>query len=148
MTPEFPNNLLTIGPGVEIPHGEFTFSFSRSGGPGGQNVNKVNTKAELRWPVVKSPSLPYGVRARFLAKFENRITTDGELVLTSQRYRDQASNVEDCLQKLQEMLGEVLERPIVRRATKPTRASQARRVDSKRENSKKKQDRRAPRGDD
>jgi ribosome-associated protein len=146
--PDLVNNELTIGRGVAIPLAEIAFTFSRSGGPGGQNVNKVNSKAIMRWPIQNSPSLPAEVLERFMAKYASRVTIEGELILMSQRYRDQASNVDDCLQKLQDMLMTVLERPVMRHATKPTRASQHRRVETKRENSQKKQGRRPPQGDD
>ena len=114
-----------------IPRDEFVFRFDRSSGPGGQNVNKVNTKVTLRWPVATSPSLPETVRERFLHRFRRRITKNGELVLSSQRYRDQKRNVEDCLEKLRGMLVEVAVAPKQRKATKRTFASQERRLKEK-----------------
>ena len=102
------------------PHEEFTFTFVRSSGPGGQNVNKVNSKAVLRWPVMHSAALPAEVRQRFVARFGRRLTGEGELVLSSQRYRDQGRNVADCLEKLKSMLAAVAARPVVRKPTKPT----------------------------
>ena len=146
MTPELQDNTLvvsTFAPRVVIPLSEFEFTFSRSGGPGGQNVNKVNSKAVMRWPVTSSQSLPEDVRARFLSKFASRITTEGDIVITSQRFRDQPSNVDDCLQKVQDMLTAVLHRPEIRRPTRPTLASKQKRVEGKRVNAKKKQMRRA-----
>ena len=92
--------VLTVNSRIQIPHQEFTFTFVRSSGPGGQNVNKVNSKAVLRWPVMQSADVAGEVRQRFVARFGRRLTGDGELVLTSQRYRDQARNVVDCLEKL------------------------------------------------
>ena len=148
MCPDIENNILLVGPRVAIPLSELVFTFSRSGGPGGQNVNKVNSKAIMRWSIHTSTSIPHEVRGRFVQKFGTRITLEGDLIITSQRYRDQASNVDDCLQKLQDMISEVLERPVIRRATKPSKASQHERVETKRENSKKKEQRRAPRRDD
>ncbi len=82
---------LTVNSRISIPHEEFEFSFARSGGPGGQNVNKVNSKALLRWPVVTSAALPPDVRARFLARYRSRLTVEGEVIVTSQRYRDQGA---------------------------------------------------------
>jgi len=96
--------VLTVNPQIDVPHTEFEFSFARSSGPGGQNVNKVNSKAMLRWPVRANLSLPAEVRQRFLARFGSRLTVDGDLLITSQRYRDQGRNVADCLEKLREML--------------------------------------------
>ncbi len=148
MCPDIVDNVLIVGPRLSVPLNEIVFTFSRSGGPGGQNVNKVNSKAIMRWPIQTSTSIPDDVLARFQAKFGTRVTSEGDLIITSQRYRDQASNVDDCLQKLQDMLGEVLERPIMRRATKPTKSSQHQRVETKRENSLKKQHRRPVRSDD
>jgi ribosome-associated protein len=131
-------------PSIDIPIEEFEFTYARSGGPGGQNVNKVNSKAILRWSVTTSPSLPEAVRQRFLQKFSSRLTIEGELIITSQKYRDQARNVEDCMTKLQEMIASVAAAPIIRRKTKPTRASVERRVDSKKKTSAKKSQRRSP----
>ena len=140
---ESQTNIVAIGRGIEIPLSEISFTFSRSGGPGGQNVNKVNSKAIMRWSIANTQRVPAEVISRFMDKFGTRVTIEGDLVLTSQRYRDQPSNVSDCLEKLQEMLGSVLERPIIRRATKPSKSSQVKRVSTKREHSKLKAQRRS-----
>jgi ribosome-associated protein len=134
--------MLIINPQLKIPLRELRFTFVRSSGPGGQNVNKLNTKALLRWPVTKSPSLPEAVRRRFLAKYRRRITSEGDLLITSQRFRDAGRNVADCLEKLREMLAEAAVAPKSRRPTRPTRASVQRRLDEKRKHSRKKQQRR------
>jgi len=136
--------MLVINRHLSIPLQEFDFSFSRSSGPGGQNVNKVNTKATLRWAVAGTASLPEGIKERFLAKYKRRITNEGELVMQSQRFRDQGRNVADCLNKLREMVLEVATAPRHRRPTKPSKASKERRLVSKREKSQKKQQRRKP----
>jgi ribosome-associated protein len=135
--------MISIPPNIAIPPDELEITYARSGGPGGQNVNKVNSKAVLRWSVINSPSLPEDVRARFIEKFQSRLTTDGELILTSQKHRDQASNTSDCLEKLRNMLEAAARVPIVRRPTRPTLGSKIRRVDEKRENSRKKHQRRS-----
>jgi len=140
-------SVLTVNSRIHIPHEEFEFSFARSGGPGGQNVNKVNSKALLRWPVARSGALPEDVRGRFLAKYQRRLTGQGEVLITSQRYRDQGRNISDCLEKLREMVVAVASRPTVRRRTKPTRAAVARRLEGKRHASSKKQSRRLPPAD-
>ncbi len=136
--------MLIVPPHLRIPHAELQFTFVRSSGPGGQNVNKLNTKAVLRWAVRASPSLPSDVRARFLDRYQHRITNDGDLVLSSQRFRDQLQNQRDCLEKLREMLAAIAVAPKRRRKTKPTKASIVRRRTEKRANSTKKQHRRKP----
>lgn len=114
----------------------------RSSGPGGQNVNKVSSKALLRWPIRTSPSLPEAVRGRFLGKYGNRVTCDGDLLISSQRYRDQRRNVDDCLEKLRVMLAESAAPPVRRKRTKPSRGSVERRLEAKRQQSARKQGRR------
>src|SRR6266566_211967 len=114
--------MLDVAPNIRIPLDAFQFTFVRSAGPGGQNVNKLNTKAVLRWPVATSPHLPEAVRARFAAKYANRLTGGGELVLTSQRFRDQSRNRADCLEKLHDMLLSVATAPVKRKRTRPTLA--------------------------
>jgi ribosome-associated protein len=134
--------MIAVNDRLIIPDGELQFTFSRSSGPGGQNVNKVNSKATMRWNVTQSPSLPDDVRARFIARFRNRITHEGDLLITSQRYRDQPKNIADCCDKLAAMLREVLVPPKRRRATKPTRGSKVRRLEAKRQRGMKKEGRR------
>jgi ribosome-associated protein len=123
---------LRVGDRIEVAPGELRFTYARSAGAGGQNVNKVSSKAILRWSVSGAPGLPPDVRDRFLRRFARRITRGGELVLTSQRYRDQRRNVEDCLDKLAAMLAQVAEAPPPRRPTRPGRGSIERRLRSKR----------------
>jgi ribosome-associated protein len=132
---------LESGVSFEVPLREFEFTFARSSGPGGQNVNKVNSKAVLRWNVTTTPSLPPSVRARFLGAFASRLTSTGELVLTSDRFRDQGKNVDDCLAKVQAMILEVGTPPKIRRKTKPSHGSKKRREKSKSAHSEKKQGR-------
>ena len=123
--------MLEINAHLRIPDDELEWSYVRSGGPGGQNVNKVASKAVLRWNLAASPSLPEDVKARLRARQANRITAEGDLVLTSQRYRDQERNRQDCLDKLREMIAEAAVRPKTRRKTKPTRGSQEARLRAK-----------------
>ncbi|MCE9547138.1 MAG: aminoacyl-tRNA hydrolase [Planctomycetia bacterium] len=139
--------MLKVTDKLQIPLSELTFTFSRSGGPGGQNVNKVASKALLRWSVVQSPSLPPDVRDRFLARFASRLTNDQELLLTSQRYRDQGRNIADCLEKLREMLATVARPPKRRRPTRPSKNSRERRLTTKRQQGEKKSRRRFSGGD-
>ncbi|MEM7314562.1 MAG: alternative ribosome rescue aminoacyl-tRNA hydrolase ArfB [Planctomycetota bacterium] len=136
--------MLTVNNTLRVPLEEFDFSFARSGGPGGQNVNKVNTKALLRWKVVESNSLPGSVHQRFLNKYRNRLTQTGDLIITSQRYRDQGRNVADCLDKLRVMILAVATPPKVRKKTRPTLGSKIRKRKNKEAQSQKKQRRRPP----
>jgi ribosome-associated protein len=131
--------MLTITPHLQIPLREFEFTFARSSGPGGQNVNKVNTKAQLRWPVTSSSSLPEPVRQRVLAKCRRQVTTSGDLLIVSQRFRDAGRNAADCLEKLRRILVEAAVPARPRKPTRPTRASVHRRIEGKRRLSQKKQ---------
>jgi ribosome-associated protein len=134
--------MLVVNKRIQVPLREFRFTFARSPGPGGQNVNKVNSKATLHWSVTTTTSLPETVRERFLEKFRNRINQDGEFFLASTRFRDQGRNVADCLEKLRGMLAEATEVKKVRRKTKPSAASKRRRLEDKRRLSDKKRMRR------
>src|SRR5262245_2577191 len=110
-----PSGLLTVNDSLAIPLDEFRFEFARSGGPGGQNVNKVNSKAVLRWRPAESPSLPGPVLLRLLKANASRLTKEGELLITSQLTRDQSKNVEDCLEKLRQILRAAASPPRPRR---------------------------------
>ncbi len=134
--------MLTVGGKLKIPMAEFDLHFARSSGPGGQNVNKVNSKVVLYWTISTSPSISGPVRQRFLEKFKHRITNEGILVLGSDKFRDQRRNIDDVLEKLTAMLEEVLTPPKPRRATKPGRGAIERRLGDKRAKSSKKQNRR------
>lgn len=137
-------SMFSVDPNIEIPEQEFELSFARSGGPGGQHVNKVSSKAILKWQVVETPSLRQDIKERFLQKFGSRISASGEILIISQRYRDQKQNIEDCFNKLKEMIEAVVSPPTPRRATKPTRSSKIKRTDSKVKRGNIKKQRRAP----
>lgn len=130
-----------------IPDDEMTWTFARSGGPGGQNVNKVNSRAILHWRVAGNTSLDPHVRARLVALERNRITAEGELVIQSQTHRTQERNREACLERLAEMVRRAAFVPKTRRPTKPTRGSQQRRLEAKKARSHLKQQRRGADGD-
>ena len=132
------------GSACAVPLGELSFSYARSGGPGGQNVNKVSSKAILRWPVRASTRLPAGVQKRFLEHFAHRLTTDGDLVIASSRFRDRGRNVADCVERLRLMLAEVAAEARPRKATRPSRGAAEVRLAAKRRRSRTKQERRAP----
>jgi ribosome-associated protein len=134
--------MLFISPRIQISDDELRFSFVRSSGPGGQNVNKVNTKAVLRWRAGASPSLPDDARQRFLVRYGHRITAAGEIVITSQRFREQGQNQRDCLEKLTELVKAIAVPAKRRKPSRPTRASVKRRRAEKQIHSQKKQHRR------
>ncbi|MBN1851848.1 MAG: aminoacyl-tRNA hydrolase [Pirellulales bacterium] len=138
------NRRIVVSDMVTIPEDELQWTFVRSGGPGGQNVNKVNSKAVLRWSVKKTQCLTDTIRHRFLFHYRNRINREGELVLSSQRYRDQALNAEDCSDKLRRLILAVAEEPRQRRPTKPPRSVTERRLADKRYRALKKSRRHCP----
>jgi len=127
---------------------EFKFSFARSPGPGGQNVNKVNSKAILKWSPAKCKSLPEAVRIRFIRKYANRINQENDFVISSHRFRDQGRNVADCLNKLRDLIIQVAEPPKPRKKTRPTAGSVRRRLTEKKRHSDTKKSRRSLQNDD
>jgi ribosome-associated protein len=129
---------------IHITEEELHWTFVRAGGPGGQNVNKVASKAVLHWALVASPGVPDDVKARLRVQQRGRINAEGQLVLSSQRFRDQGRNVADCLEKLRAMILQAATPPKVRKRTRPGRASRERRLDLKRRRSATKRRRRLP----
>lgn len=123
---------------ISIPFSEFNFTFARSGGAGGQNVNKVNSKVVLYWNIAESPSCPDAVKERFRNKFSQFILDTGEVQIVSQKHRSQKGNIDDCIEKLHSMINEVLRPPKVRKATKPKRSAVLSRLNSKKKDSEKK----------
>ena len=134
---------IVVGPRLTIPAAELSTQFARSGGPGGQNVNKVASKVELRWNVANSAALGVDDRAWLLHRLASRLTADGTLIVTSTATRDQLKNREDATAKLALIVRAALDRPKPRRATRPTRASKRRRLESKRHRAEIKRGRRS-----
>ncbi|MCL2744327.1 MAG: aminoacyl-tRNA hydrolase [Planctomycetaceae bacterium] len=126
---------------MHIPPEQLEFTFVRSSGPGGQNVNKVASKVQLRWNPGTSGLLSSEVLQRLETLYPSHFTKDGNLLVTSQKTRDQLKNREDCLEKLQNMLLKASQIPKKRIPTKPTKGSIRRRLEDKEKNSQKKQER-------
>jgi ribosome-associated protein len=122
---------IEVTPRVIIPDTELDLSFARSGGPGGQNVNKVSSKAVLRWRVLETTALPPDAKQRLLEALGSRITNDGELVISCDETRDQAQNVSIAEGRIASFVKAALVRPKPRHKTKPTRGSVQRRLKAK-----------------
>ena len=118
-----------------IPVSELEFSYARSSGPGGQNVNKTSSKAILKWNLSNASWVPEDVKFRFREHFGSRLTSDGSVVIHSDESRDRSTNERRCIEKLQDMLRRVWLPPKKRVATKPSRSSQRKRVEVKRQRS-------------
>ena len=122
--------MLEITPNIAIQDDEFDLTAIRAQGAGGQNVNKVSSAIHLRFDIHGS-SLPEVYKESLLASRDSRITVDGILVIKAQRFRTQEQNKEDALERLADIIRKAGDKPKARRPTRPTKASQARRVDSK-----------------
>jgi ribosome-associated protein len=134
--------MIEITPELSIPEAELTFTTSRSGGPGGQHVNKVESRVTLRFHVAASQSLDDQQKRRIGARLATRITKDGELLLHASRHRSQAANRIELVERFAELLRAALEPRRIRKKTRPTRGSRERRLDSKRRRSDLKRTRR------
>lgn len=139
---------LYVREGVSIPGGELEVVASRSGGPGGQNVNKVASRITLRWNVRTTVALDEAQRRRALERLAARLTVEGELVLHADEHRSQHLNRESARARLAELVREALHVAPPRIPTRPSRAAKRRRLATKKLRAKVKRDRRAPGADD
>jgi ribosome-associated protein len=134
---------LTITSTLVIPARELEWTAVRSGGPGGQNVNKLSTKVELRFDVTASAALTSAVKARLLARAASRLDAGGKLLVTADTTRSQSQNLELARERLAELVRAALVAPKKRRPTRPSRAARERRLETKRQVSEKKRSRKA-----
>lgn len=127
--------VIQVTPSIALDEGEIEFDFVRAAGPGGQNVNKVSTAVQLRFDVMRSPSLPGGVRRRLIEIAGRRVNKEGVLVIEARRFRTQERNRRDALERLVAMIRQASEQPKRRRPTRPTLAARRRRLAAKRRRS-------------
>jgi len=132
----------------EIPESEFSISFVRGAGPGGQNVNKVSTTAQLRFNLAATTLLDAAGKARLRALAGHRLVGEGEVLIVARNHRTQEGNRREALERLQELIVRARHVPKTRRPTRPTRASKERRIAGKLHRQRNKQLRRAVRHDD
>lgn len=136
--------MLTITPALRLPENELQERFLRSDGPGGQHVNRTESAVELRFDVANSRALPEDLRARLLARHDQRLNQEGVLVLQARRFRDQVRNRADARARLVAWIAAGLSVPKPRKATRPTRGSVERRLAGKRLDARRKQSRTRP----
>lgn len=123
--------MITVTPTIALPEHEVQIQFILASGPGGQNVNKLATAAQLRFDAANSPSLPEPVRARLLRLAGQRVTREGTIVITARRHRTQARNRADAIERLVALIQRAAEAPRPRRPTVPSAAARRKRLDAK-----------------
>lgn len=123
--------MIHIAAGISIDEKDLDYDYVRSSGPGGQNINKVSTAVQLRFNAIQSKSLPDEVKRRLSAISGKRMTEKGEIVIEAKRFRTQAKNREDALQRLITLIQKAVAKPKLRKKTKPSVSASAARVNSK-----------------
>ena len=123
--------MIPVTASISLDPDEIELTFIRASGPGGQNVNKVSSAVQLRFDVTNSPALDAGVKARLSALAGSRLTKDGVIVLTADQFRTQERNKADAIARLVELVRKAAHVPKPRKATRPSKATKARRVDTK-----------------
>jgi ribosome-associated protein len=127
--------MIEINNKIFIPENEIQFSFIRSSGPGGQNVNKVSTAVQLRFDIVNSPSLNDEIKRRLIEKSGNRVTKEGILIIEAKRFRTQESNRQDAVERFIELIRKAEKKPKKRIKTKPSKESRQKRIEEKKKRS-------------
>ncbi len=123
--------MLKINDNLIIPAAELSFSYVKASGSGGQKVNKTSSQVQLRWNLLESSVFSEGQKVFLQKKLSSKLTTGGDLIVTSESARSQHQNKQDCLEKLAEILQKALHKPKPRKKTKPTRASKEKRIKNK-----------------
>ncbi|MBP7704464.1 MAG: aminoacyl-tRNA hydrolase [Caulobacter sp.] len=124
--------MIEIPPDIQLDEDELEFAFIRASGPGGQNVNKVATAVQMRFDARRSPSLPNDVSVRLQKLAGSKLTNEGVIVLTANRFRTQERNRADAIERISALIAKAAEPPPPpRKKTKPSKAAKARRVDAK-----------------
>ena len=123
--------MIAVEGGVELDEAELEFSFIRASGPGGQNVNKVSTAVQMRFDARRSPSLANDVSTRLQTLAGSRLTQDGVIVITANRHRTQERNRADAIERLVALIARATVAPVIRRPTRPTKASRTKRLEDK-----------------
>jgi len=139
--------MIEITPRISLDEGELEFAYIRAAGPGGQNVNKVSSAVQMRFDARRSPSLPNDVSVRLQRLAGSRLTQDGVIVISANRFRDQQRNRADAIERLAEMIRKAEPPPVKRKPTKPSRAAREKRLESKAKRGAVKSMRQRPPGD-